>query len=105
MYHPQQNEIFEYIRKRKNGRTFKIGVILGLIDNGVIRVGWSKCNIKKDVFSRDDGLTLAKQRAMGNNIPPTIPPLCTQSQVRKFGARCVRYFKNANHLILPFEKI
>ena len=102
MYHPQQNEIFEYIRKRKAGRTFKVGVIIGYNENGVIKVGWSKCNINKDVFNPDIGLSLAKERA-NKPLSPLSPPLCVQSQVRRFGARCVRYFKNANQLILPIK--
>ena len=97
--------IHEYIRKRKNGHTHKVGVILGTLVNiggdAVIKIGWSKCNIKEDTFNSERGIELAKGRVY--NETPTITPTpdSIRKQVRQFGARCVRYFKNVNRLELP----
>jgi len=101
-----QTEIFEYIRKRKGGMTHKIGVIYGTIDNNTIKIGWSKCNVKEgDDFNADIGIEMAKERAVASYITqgtdhPTVP-LCIKRHIRQFGARCVRYFQDANKLELP----
>jgi hypothetical protein len=99
-------EIFEYIRRRKNGKVHKVGVILGRIEvyenNQIINIGWSKCNGKLgDTFNLEQGLELARARAR-NETPTTVPvPLCIKSQIRKFSSRCVRYFKDAKRLEIP----
>ena len=95
-----QTEIFEYIRRRKNGMTYKVGVVFGMIDNGVIKIGWSKCNAKAgDKFDSIDGLAFAKHRAVK---PDSVPiPNCIRTQLRQFSSRCVRYFKDAKKLELP----
>jgi hypothetical protein len=98
-----QTEIFEYIRRRKGGKTHKVGVILGLIDGNIARVGWSKCNQSiqhGDVFNAAKGIELARSRAR-HETPTTPMPLCIKSQARKFGARAVRYFQEARVLELP----
>lgn len=97
-----QTEIFEYIRRRKNGKTFKVGVILGTIIDDVIKIGWSKCNLKEnDVFNPTIGISVAKTRIF-NEEPVTTPvPTCIQRQVNLFGGRCIRYFKNTNKLEMP----
>ena len=92
-------EIFEYIRKRRHGKVMKVGVILGRYNDGVVKVGWSKCNIKKDRFILNEGLDLARKRITllpSTQIPVT--PLCIRRQFRKFGGRCLRYFKDAKAL-------
>lgn len=95
-------EIFEYIRRRKAGRVSKVGIIFGTASKGTIRIGWSKCNLKaKDKFDLKQGMELAKGRAF-NETPTTTPtPNCIRKQMRNFGARCVRYFKDAKTLIMP----
>jgi len=95
-----QTEIFEYIRRRKGGQAHKIGVIYGTTEGNTIRIGWSKCNVKDgDSFNPDLGVGIAKTRAHGNDAAPS--PLCIKRQLRQFGARCLRYFKEANKLELP----
>ena len=98
------HEIFEYIRRRKGGKNHKVGIVWGTVvgDNKVIKIGWSKCNLKAgDVFNAKQGMELAKSRAY-NETPTTTPiPICIHKQIRQFGARCVRYFKDASKLEIP----
>jgi hypothetical protein len=89
------SEIFEYVKKNNQ----KVGVVVGLLDNGVIKVGWSKCNTRMDNFDRDSGLRFAKERCYGN-MSSTIIPTCMKKQVRQFSARCIRYFKDAEKLVI-----
>jgi len=92
--------IFEYIRRRKAGKTFKVGIVIGVAQDHKINVGWSKCNVKEDKFTYATGSGMAYERAIGlRNSPPA--PLCIRTQLRRFGGRCVRYFKDANQLVLP----
>ena len=93
--------IFEYIRRRKSGKVAKVGVIVGMNVDGVIRIGWSKCNFKKgDKFNSAEGLKIAQDRVHEiGNVPHT--PNCIRRQVRQFGARAVRYFQSAYTLELP----
>lgn len=97
-----QPEIFEYIRRRKGGNTHKIGVIYGTTDGDTIKIGWSKCNVKEgDNFDADVGFEIAKERALVPEPDDIAVPLCLKQHIRQFGARCVRYFKEANKLELP----
>jgi len=100
-----QDQIFEYIRRRKGGKTIKVGIVLALTDedHGVIKVGWSKCNFSVqhgDIFNASKGIELAKSRAR-KETPTTTPlPSCIRKQYRQFCARAVRYFKNAHTMIM-----
>ena len=98
--HEPDNMIFEYIRRRKAGKTFKVGIVLGVSRNHNIHLGWSKCNIKEDKFDFAAGSGMAYERAVGLRISPPAP-LCIRTQLRRFGGRCVRYFKDARQLVLP----
>lgn len=92
------NEIFEYIRRRKSGKMVKAGVVLGTVDKGVIKIGWSKCNIQMDEFNKEMGLIIARNRC---TTPDHVPiPDCIRRQVRRFGARAVRYYKDAHVMIM-----
>lgn len=95
-----QTEIFEYIKRRHGGKNHKVGIILGLVDNDTIRIGWSKCNQKSgDKFDTLIGLEYAKNRAMkSDNV---LTPNCIKRHLRQFSGRCVRYFKDANKLEIP----
>jgi len=95
--------IFEYIRRRYKGRLQKVGVIYGNVHAGVIKVGWSQCNLKSgDKFNPQTGLDIAEKRTAlndGVNPPPHI-----RRQLRRFGARCIRYFKQGDRLeFCPFR--
>ncbi len=96
-----QTEIFEYIRRRKGNKTMKVGVILGIVKDGVIKIGWSKCRVSEDKFTPEDGLRFARARALGETCVNTPVPSCIRRSVRQFGARAVRYFKDATKLELP----
>lgn len=96
-----QSEIFEYIRRRKNGKTIKVGVIIGVKEGKAVKIGWSKCNVKVgDKFDPDFGVKMAKDRAISANVGQPAP-LCIQKQIRQFGARCARYFKGAKTIEMP----
>jgi len=106
------NELMEYIWRRKNGRNIKSGVIVGNVVNGVIKIGWSKCNISEDPFIPFVGLNMARARIMKDSIDNFLVdisdkelnanvPDCIRSQVRNFGIRCLRYYKTVNKLEIP----
>jgi len=98
-----QTEIFEYIRRSKGNKVHKIGVIYGTTIGDTIKIGWSKCNVKEgDEFNPDSGIRIAMNRALTPSAYEiTAVPLCIKRQVRQFGARCIRYFQEANKLELP----
>ena len=93
-------QIFEYIRNRKSG---KVGVIVGMVIDKRVLIGWSKCNVELDKFDTKEGLKIAVDRAMGTLIPSNIAPPCLHSQIRRFSSRCCRYFKGANQILLPID--
>ena len=95
-------EIFEYIRKRRGGKTHKVGIILGTIIDDTIRIGWSKCNVKEgDKFHLKTGMSIARSRTSDEPLTRAEAPKCIRRQVRRFGARCVRYFKDAKRMEFP----
>jgi hypothetical protein len=93
--------IYEYIRRRYKGKFQKIGVIYGNVHDGVIKVGWSKCNLKSgDKFNPQIGLEIAEKRTIQTDSYRTNPPPCIRRQLRRFGSRCIRYFQQADKLEL-----
>lgn len=114
-FYNDSTELVEYIWRRKKGRNYKAGVIIGNIVNGVIKIGWSKCNISEDPFISFVGLNMARARIMRDAIKDAREyfidisddelnakvPDCIRSQVRNFGSRCLRYYKNVNKLEIP----
>jgi len=96
-----QTEIFEYIKRRKGGMNHKIGVKYATVQGDAIKIGWSKCNISLDPFIPADGISMAKARALGELCVHTPTPECIKEDLRRFGARALRYFKNATKLELP----
>ena len=98
-----QTVIHEYVRERIPARLRShgsnpvqvVGVMVALVDNGLIRVGWSKTNIKMgDVFDKDEGIDLAISRAYGNEETPAIPAQMIP-QYRALQIRALRYFQQA----------
>lgn len=98
-----QNVIHEYIRERVKGKGKQIvGVMAGMVYEGVIVVGWSKANLKAgDVFDRDEGMRIAKERARGwIDAPET--PIQLIEPMRAMQLRCLRYFKQAKSMATGF---
>lgn len=90
--------IFETIKKSVHGRKQKVGLIMGINDDGVIKIGWSKTNLKLgDKFNADVGRELAMNRILGIEKFPTLP-LCMGTRIRNFEGRCLRYFKDAGSM-------
>lgn len=89
------NMIFEMVRERHK----RVGVIVGLKQDDIIKVGWAKCNVKLDKFNRDEGIALAEARAIKMTDSPVLP-LCMKKQVMSFQNRCIRYFKGAKTMEL-----
>lgn len=91
-----QKEIFEYVRTKKG----KVGVLFATVQGGVIKIGWSRCNRKEgDTFDAKTGLQIASERARGTLVHQL--PQSFNKQARHFGARCIRYFKDAKSLNIP----
>lgn len=87
-----QNEIYQYVMRRRGRTTKRIGVIAARNDNGIIRIGWSQCNEDAgDVFDAENGLAWARSRMI---CPETIPPHMAR-EVEAMKERAVRYFKGA----------
>ena len=98
-----QDQIFEYIRRRKGGKTIRVGVILGKKVDDAVLIGWSKCNQSAqhgDIFNAAKGVQIALDRACGNANVPAVPK-CVERQVRAFAARCCRYFRDAYKIEIP----
>lgn len=100
-----QKFIHEYIRERvsvkhrtpQNPNAKQIvGIIVGTVVEGQIVIGWSKTNLKEgDVYSKDQGMSLALSRAQGY-VPSPETPNCIKYQIEQFRLRCLRYFKDAD---------
>jgi len=91
--------IHEYIRERVAGKgKQKVGIMVGLVHNGVICTGFSKTNLKAgDTFDKDEGFRIAKNRALGEMESPELPPQLVRP-MRELQMRCVKYFQQADLL-------
>jgi hypothetical protein len=113
------NMLVERVRESKDGRWQPIGVLVGVNDNGYIRVGWSKCMVppppipkyllekmtiearKKyherithsDRFNLNQGISQAFEKIIFPSNPPCGRKFA--KKVAKFRNRCIRYFKEA----------
>jgi hypothetical protein len=92
-------DILEYVRKRKGGKNYRVGLLLGRKVNGKVYVGWSKCWVKKDEFDPDFGMLIASNRihlsSIGDNRYRPVHN-SIQDQLTRFTERCKRYFKTEN---------
>ena len=98
-----QNVIHEYIRERVKGKGKQIvGVMAGMVYEGVIVVGWSKANLKAgDVFDKETGMHIALERAKGFIGAPATPIQLIEP-LRIFQIRCLRYFQQAKVMATGF---
>ncbi len=91
------NEIFEYVKERRNGRIVKCGVILAQDCGGFVKVSFSKCNEDAgDKFDVLSGLNIARERinmSLKDAFYRTKMPDSMNRQMRQFCSRCFRYFK------------
>jgi hypothetical protein len=91
--------IHEYVRERVQGRgRQKVGVMVGLVHNGVICTAFSKANIKAgDEFNKEEGFRIATARALGEMESPEIPTQLIRP-MREMQMRCAKYFQQADLL-------
>ena len=92
---PKQNPIIKYIKKNREGRRQKTGVLIANIDTaGIVKLGWSKVNFKAgDVFNRETGIKIATERTKAKETVPL--PQSILKDAFDFQGRCHKYFKNA----------
>ncbi len=91
--------IHEYVRERVQGRgRQKVGLMIGLVHNGVICTAFSKANLKAgDEFDIDEGFRIATARALGAMESPEIPTQLIRP-MREMQMRCAKYFQQADLL-------
>lgn len=89
-------QIFEYLKDNKNR---KVGILFAE-NNGEdkkVKIGYSKCHQKFDVFNKDIGFDIAKGRARKHSdllFDKYQVPFIVQRKLPKFIDRCQRYFKD-----------
>ena len=92
-----KNAILQYIKKGKKCPKL-VGVMVALKDlDGKVGIGVSRCNLKKDKFSKSMGMAIAFGRAHKNINDPhyhgmdfLVPKM---KNVEAFKERAKRYFK------------
>jgi len=92
--------ITQYIYKRRQGKLQKVGMFLGTVIDGKIRVGYSLC-CKTDTFDPDYALALAAVRALSPEADEC--PASIWEDAIEFADRCLRYFKGYD-LFIPGAK-
>ena len=96
------NEIFEYVKDRRNGRIVKCGVILAQDCGGFVKVSFSKCNEDAgDKFDVVSGLNIARERinmSLKDASYHVKMPDSMARQLRGFCSRCFRYFKGVTRV-------
>lgn len=95
-------EIVEYVRDKKR-RPY--GVLYAYPEGSEVRIGFSKCNTKKDKFNKELGIEIAKERAKkrnitdskyfkSNNCPTENIPKDVLKSLPIFIKRCKKYYKD-----------
>lgn len=82
-----------------NRRNQAVGVFVGLVDKGVIRVGWSRVNLfKGDKFNMASGIAFAIQNMILGKEIPFMANLKKYedfaNEYENFKVRCRKYFKD-----------
>jgi hypothetical protein len=86
-----RNMLIEYVRERHNGIPRIVGMFVGTIDNGLIRVGFSRCHFPLDKFDKETGIAFAYKNMI---TQPSLPiGRNFAKKMEKFKARCKLYFK------------
>ena len=95
--------IYERVTERRHGRNQTVGLLVGVNENGTVRVCWSRCNFKaKDTFKMN-GPDGAIDRAINRKNPLDVVPPTMKGELMEFVLRCQRYFKGCQIVIPPFE--
>lgn len=82
----------EYIRKRRNGKLEKVGLLVAVEAGGFVRIGFSLCS-KEDKFDKAKAEVIAVGRAYSDKSHDCPPSILGDAEA--FAKRCVRYFKGA----------
>lgn len=53
-----------------DGQMYKAGVVVALLNEGKVALGYSRCNLKADKWNRTLGLNVAVERALKRNVKP-----------------------------------
>lgn len=87
-----KTEIVQHIRENGN----PVATLLGRKDpeNGIVCIGYSKCNTKYDTFNKKKGIMIARGRAKVNISDRQIP-FVVEENLPYFIDRCERYFKKS----------
>jgi len=93
--------LIQFVVKKVNGQPRKVGVLVGrldkkgLLENGIVRLGWSRANFGKgDVFNKREALNIAIGRAQARETVPVCHSF--KKDMLRFRDRCERYFKGAS---------
>ena len=86
--------IHQYVLRNVNGQRKTVGVLVGKLVNGRVKIGWSKANTSLgDSFDKKFGLNLALERTKADDTVPL--PHSMKKDGYRFQDRCCRYFKDA----------
>jgi hypothetical protein len=94
-----QKHLLKYERN-KHGQP--IGVVIAFKDEGIIKLGWSKCNLSAEPFDKQIGINKAISRAVDyRQVDERDVPRGTREEVLEMIARLQRYFQPNNVLKFP----
>jgi hypothetical protein len=87
----------------KNGQP--VGVVIAFKDeNEIVKLGWSKCNVKEEQFNKNIGINKAISRARDyREVDERDAPYKTQKEISDMIERLGRYF--CESAILKFNKV
>jgi hypothetical protein len=86
------DKLVKYVRS-ESGQA--VGAVVAVCQDGEIRTGWSKCNMKMDRFDKDMAIKIATGRAVaGRN--KVRPHSAVVNDLPLIAQRAQKYFKQAN---------
>jgi len=95
--------LIQFVVKKVNGQRRRVGVLVARNNRvegeamQVVRLGWSKVNLKKgDVFNKDEALKIALGRTRAQEQVPVCHSL--MEDMKLFRERCLRYYKGAHYI-------